>query len=142
MDWPLCHDCKAQARYQCCRDKQYLCSSHHREFHLRHKYVCIAGEVQRRQVLAQMLSRDLHSLEQGLQVGEGLVFKSLSQAETSVQEWTETLEEWLAVHRLQLEALQTLAANGQSSELYEELLARLRCNFSDPLLRLSVHLPS
>lgn len=142
MDWPHCHDCEAQALYQCCRDKHYLCSNHHREFHLRHKYVSIAGEVQRRQALAQVLQRDLHILEQGLQVGEGMITKSVSQAEASVQAWTETLEEWLAVHRTQLEALRTLAANGQSCELYEALLARLRCNFSDPLLRLSVHLPS
>ena len=107
---------------------------------MRHKIVSISGEVERRQVLAETMLRNIRILEQGLQVSDRLITKSLAQAESTAQAWIETQEEWIAVHRNQLESLRTLASAGQESELYETLLARLRCNFSDPLLRFSVHM--
>lgn len=102
----------------------------------------ISGEVKRRQVLAETMQRSIRTLEQGLQVSDRLITKSLAQAESTTQAWIQTQEEWIAVHRNQLESLRTLASQGQESELYEILVARLRCNFSDPLLQLSVHMPS
>jgi hypothetical protein len=142
MEYPHCHDCEERALYQCVKDKQYLCSHHNIELHMRHKIVSISGEVQRRQVLAETMQRNIRTLEQGLQVSDRLITRSLTQAESTAQAWIETQEEWIAVHRNQLESLRTLASQGQESELYETLLARLRCNFSDPLLRFSVHMPS
>lgn len=142
MDWPSCQHCEEPAIYQCLKDKHYLCSLHRKEGHQLHKFQAISGEVKRRQALAELLQRDLRSLEQGLSVSDTMQRKAMQRAEEHAQEWLDSFDELISLHKSQLEGLREASILGRNSELHSELLTRLRCNFSSPLLRMWMRLPN
>lgn len=136
MEWYHCtDDCETLPVYHCLDDNQLICGHHLKQNHLRHCFKRIdSREFQHRISLAAALKRSISMLSP-VSLQHSLHTLIHTRIEEALQSYKSAFEEWIQVHRSQLNSLLHSVTTHQWPSALEAITQTLAEDYTAPLLR-------